>query len=135
MLYTEPLSSMPVYMTLCGNFLLVYTTENIMNIYNVMMSNNNNSNSNSNNMINRQLNFARLEPVRRISLDGIVTRISKVRSISLFHISHGGNQDHDLDTDFVLTHVEKNTSDLLIASFHQILLCLLEENCSYFRQM
>ncbi|RCH97573.1 hypothetical protein CU097_014770 [Rhizopus azygosporus] len=28
-LYTEPLSTMPVYMTLCGNFLLVYTTENI----------------------------------------------------------------------------------------------------------
>ncbi|CAO3659789.1 unnamed protein product [Rhizopus microsporus] len=79
-LYTEPLSTMPVYMTLCGNFLLVYTTENIVNIYNVMMSNN---------MISRQLNFARLEPVRRISLDGIVTRISKVRSISLFHISHG----------------------------------------------
>lgn len=126
MLYTEPLSTMPVYMTLCGNFLLVYTTENIVNIYNVMMSNN---------MISRQLNFARLEPVRRISLDGIVTRISKVRSISLFHISHGGNRDHDLDTNFVLTHVEKNTSDLLIASFHQILLCLLEENCSYFRQM
>ncbi|KAI8641262.1 RIC1-domain-containing protein [Parasitella parasitica] len=31
-LHSEPLSNIPAYMTLCGNFLLVYTSENVVNI-------------------------------------------------------------------------------------------------------
>jgi hypothetical protein len=72
---------MPAYVTLCGNFLLVYTSENVVNIYNINAS------------TNKPL--ARLEMVRRISLSGIVTRISKVRSISLFNPFYGGKQTHD----------------------------------------
>ncbi|KAI8882813.1 RIC1-domain-containing protein [Backusella circina FSU 941] len=73
-IYTETLSNIPAYITLCGNFLLVYTSENVLNIYNINSTNN---------------NKARLEMVRRISLGGIVTRISKVRSISLFNPFNG----------------------------------------------
>ena len=60
-LHTEPLSNIPAYMTLCGNFLLVYTSENVLNVYNISVGALPNSNS-------KQGGLARLELVRRISL-------------------------------------------------------------------
>lgn len=82
-LYSEQLANIPAYITLCGNFLLVYTSENVLNIYNISLGV---SNGNS-----KQGGLARLELVRRISLKGIVARVSRVRSISLFNPYYGGN--------------------------------------------
>ncbi|KAI9470023.1 MAG: RIC1-domain-containing protein [Benjaminiella poitrasii] len=36
-LHTEPILNFPAYMTICGNYLLVYTSENVINIYNINM--------------------------------------------------------------------------------------------------
>ena len=77
-LCTEQISNIPAYMTLCGNFLLVYTSENVLNIYNISLGSTN------------KPGLARLELVRRVSLKGIVARVSRVRSISLFSPFHGG---------------------------------------------
>lgn len=76
-LYTEPLVNIPAYMTICGNFLLVYTSENVLNIYNISVGA-------LPNYGNKQGSLARLEMVRRVSLKGIVARVARVRSISLF---------------------------------------------------
>ncbi|KAI7899477.1 RIC1-domain-containing protein [Cokeromyces recurvatus] len=73
-LHTEPLLNVPVYVTLCGNYLLVYTSENVINIYNV----------NVNALSTNKGEWARLDLVRRISLMGIVSHVLKVRSINLF---------------------------------------------------
>ncbi|CEP10533.1 hypothetical protein [Parasitella parasitica] len=75
-LHSEPVSNIPAYMTLCGNFLLVYTSENVINIYNVGVGALPGS---------KQGGLARLELVRRVSLKGIVARVARVRSISLFN--------------------------------------------------
>lgn len=79
-LFTESISNIPAYMTLCGSFLLVYTSENVLNVYNICLGASNNKGG----------TLARLELVRRISLKGIVARVSRVRSISLFHPFNGG---------------------------------------------
>ncbi|CAO0800336.1 unnamed protein product [Mucor circinelloides] len=86
-LHTEPLSNIPAYMTLCGNFLLVYTSENVLNIYNVSVGALPNGNA------GKQSGLARLELVRRIALKGIVARVARVRSISLFHPICGDQLD------------------------------------------
>lgn len=78
-LYTESISNIPAYIALCGNFLLVYTSENVLNVYNICLGAGNNKGA-----------LARLELVRRISLKGIVARVSRVRSISLFNAFSGG---------------------------------------------
>jgi hypothetical protein len=69
--------NIPAYMTICGNFLLVYTSENVLNIYNISVGA-------IPNYSKKQGSLARLEMVRRISLKGIVARVARVRSISLF---------------------------------------------------
>lgn len=84
-LYTESLSNIPVYIALCGNYLLVYTSENVLNVYNISVG------AIPNSANGKQGGLARLELVRRISLKGIVARVSKVRSISLFSAIHGDN--------------------------------------------
>lgn len=85
-LHTEPLSNIPAYMTLCGNFILVYTSENVLNVYNISVGALPNSSS-------KQGGLARLELVRRISLKGIVARVARVRSISLFNSICGDQID------------------------------------------
>lgn len=90
-LYTESISNIPAYIALCGNFLLVYTSENVLNVYNICLG------AAAGN--GKQGGLARLELVRRISLKGIVARVSRVRSISLFNPFNGGNSyliDHKL---------------------------------------
>jgi hypothetical protein len=87
-LYSEQLSNIPAYIALCGNFLLVYTSENVLNIYNISIG------AASSN--NKQGGLARLELVRRISLKGIVARVSRVRSISLFN-PFVGDQIHTME--------------------------------------
>lgn len=86
-LHTETISNIPAYMTLCGNFLLVYTSENVLNIYNISIG----ALPSSNN--SKQGSLARLELVRRISFKGIVARVARVRSISLFNAIRGDQID------------------------------------------
>jgi hypothetical protein len=81
-LYSESLANIPAYMTICGNFLLVYTSENVLNIYNITLGAAAGGGKGG--------GLARLELVRRISLNGIVARVSRVRSISLFNAYNGG---------------------------------------------
>lgn len=81
-LYTEPLSNIPAYIAICGNFLLVYTSENVLNIYNITLGTTAGNGKQGGGM-------ARLELVRRVSLKGIVARVSRVRSISLFNAYNG----------------------------------------------
>ncbi|KAI8335438.1 RIC1-domain-containing protein [Chlamydoabsidia padenii] len=69
-LYTESLHSMPVYMTICGNTLLVYTIDNQLSIYSVQLG---------------ETNQVGLDMIRQLSLAGIVSRAGRVRGISLFY--------------------------------------------------
>lgn len=110
-LHTEVLLNAPIYITLCGNFLLVYTSENVLSVYNVVLGNTN--------MISKQANFAKLELVRRISLAGIVTRVSKVRSISLFHV-YNGDQLRSIE-DMLSSNI------LLLVGGKLVMLCPSEE--------
>lgn len=66
-------------MTLCGDFLILYTSENVLNVYRVCVGG-----------ANSKQGSAKLELVRRVSLKGIVARVSRVRSISLFNPFQGG---------------------------------------------
>ncbi|GAA5814889.1 hypothetical protein MFLAVUS_008392 [Mucor flavus] len=77
-LYTEPITNIPAYMTLCGDFLILYTSENVLNVYRVCVGGANNKQGS-----------VKLELVRRVSLKGIVARVSRVRSISLFNPFQG----------------------------------------------
>jgi hypothetical protein len=105
-LYTESLSNIPVYITLNGNYLIVYTSENVLNVYNISVGNVPNG---------KQSGLARLELVRRISLKGIVARISRVRSISLFSAIHG---DHIVSNEDVIS-----ANILLLVDGKLIMLC------------
>ncbi|ORZ10211.1 RIC1-domain-containing protein [Absidia repens] len=71
-LHTEPLNSVPVFMTICGNTLLVYTLDNQLSIYSVHYAEGNPP-------------ATRIDLVRQLSLSGIVARAARVRAISLFH--------------------------------------------------
>ncbi|OAD01955.1 hypothetical protein MUCCIDRAFT_144086 [Mucor lusitanicus CBS 277.49] len=86
-LHTEALSNIPAYMTVCGHFLLVYTSENVLNMYTISVGALPNGNT------GKQGGLARLELVRRVSLKGIVARVARVRSISLFHPICGDQLD------------------------------------------
>lgn len=68
-------------MTLCGDFLILYTSENVLNIYNICLGVTTG---------NSKQGSTKLELVRRVSLKGIVARVSRVRSISLFNPFQGG---------------------------------------------
>lgn len=81
-MYTEPITNIPAYMTLCGDFLILYTSENVLNVYRVCVGGANNKQGS-----------VKLELVRRVSLKGIVARVSRVRSISLFNPFQGGKLD------------------------------------------
>ncbi|SAM06352.1 hypothetical protein [Absidia glauca] len=67
-LHTEPLHAMLMYMTVCGNTLLVYTVDNLLSVYSIQWE-----------------PVVRLDLVRQLSLTGIVARAGRVRGISLFH--------------------------------------------------
>lgn len=108
-LYTEPLMNIPAYITICGNFLLVYTSENVLTIYNIQagaLPNHNNK---------QQGNLARLEVVRRVSLKGIVARVARVRGISLFHPAFG---DQIRASEYIIT-----SNILLLVDGKLIMLC------------
>jgi hypothetical protein len=108
-LYTEPLSNIPAYVALNGNYLLVYTSENVLNVYNISVG----AIPNSGN--GKQGGLARLELVRRISLKSIVARVSRVRSISLFSPIHG---DHISSNEDVIS-----ANILLLVDGKLIMLC------------
>jgi hypothetical protein len=74
-LHTEPLHAMPMYMTVCGNTLLVYTVDNLLSVYSIQWE-----------------PVVRLDLVRQLSLTGIVARAGRVRGISLFHGDCGGKE-------------------------------------------
>ncbi|KAI8089450.1 RIC1-domain-containing protein [Halteromyces radiatus] len=71
-LFTEPLEAIPIYITTCGNFLLVYTLDNQLSIYAIHYVENN-------------IGATHIDLVRQIFLTGIVARPARVRGISLFH--------------------------------------------------
>ncbi|KAI8087829.1 RIC1-domain-containing protein [Gilbertella persicaria] len=100
LLCSESLDTIPVYMALCGQFLIVYTSDNMLTIYHVGVGATPNNSSNG-----RQMSPARLDMVKRISLKDIVARISRVRSISLFHAVHGDqlkSVEHVLSSNIIL---------------------------------
>ncbi|KAG0167795.1 hypothetical protein DFQ28_002894 [Apophysomyces sp. BC1034] len=80
-LHTEVLQHAPVYINICGSYLLVYTTENTLTIYSIYDNTENGSAAN----VNGVEYAAQLEMVRQVSLIGIVARVARVRSISLFN--------------------------------------------------
>ncbi|CAO3613910.1 unnamed protein product [Cunninghamella echinulata] len=71
-LQVEILSSIPLYITMCGSFLLVYTTDNQLSIYVIHYTESN-------------IPSTKIELVRTMSLGSIVSRAARVRGISLFH--------------------------------------------------
>ncbi|KAI8987265.1 RIC1-domain-containing protein [Mycotypha africana] len=81
-LYTEQLPHMPFYMSLCGNFLLLYTSDNTLHIYHIIMHS-------SNDLYYKQSRSVRLDLIRTIDLKGFVARAVKLRSISLFNPTCG----------------------------------------------
>ncbi|ORX51228.1 RIC1-domain-containing protein [Hesseltinella vesiculosa] len=68
----EPLKSAPIYITICGTFVLVYTTDNHLNIYGLQY-------------VDGNPGATRLDFVRQMALSGVVARSARVRGISLFH--------------------------------------------------
>ncbi|KAL1935687.1 hypothetical protein VTP01DRAFT_4827 [Rhizomucor pusillus] len=98
-LYTETLQHTPLYLSICGSYLLVYTTENVLNIYNIVTRSENPNAAVAAAMNgNGTANVARIERVRRIALGNVIARVTRVRGISLFS-NHAGDQittPHDL---------------------------------------
>ncbi|KAJ8656341.1 hypothetical protein O0I10_007906 [Lichtheimia ornata] len=88
-LHNEPLQSMPLYISICGTFLLVYTADNVLNIYSIQIRSENMNSGVSNG--NGTTSIARLERIRRVAFVNIVARASRVRGISLF-TSYNGDQ-------------------------------------------
>ncbi|KAI8384220.1 RIC1-domain-containing protein [Radiomyces spectabilis] len=89
-LHTETLPYMPAYVNICGKYLLVYTTENVVNIYHVM------TNDNFVNALtaNNPAYHAKLELIRRISFADVVARPARLRSVSLFGNMKGEQIEH-----------------------------------------
>lgn len=90
-LHIETVEHTPLYINVCGSYLLVYTTENVLNIYNIITRSSENANPAAMNS-NATVNVARLERVRRIAFGNVVARVTRVRGISLFG-SHVGGKD------------------------------------------
>lgn len=90
-LYTETLQHTPLYLSICGSYLLVYTTENVLNIYNIVTRSENPNAAVAAAMNgNGTANVARIERVRRIALGNVIARVTRVRGISLFSNHAGG---------------------------------------------
>ncbi|KAI9252811.1 RIC1-domain-containing protein [Phascolomyces articulosus] len=69
-LYTETLQHTPLYINICGNYLLVYTADNVLNIYNIITRSESINAANAAIMNgNGNVNVARLERVRRVAFD------------------------------------------------------------------
>ncbi|KAI9028097.1 RIC1-domain-containing protein [Phycomyces nitens] len=85
-LHTEVIHHIPNYITICGNFLLVYTSDNILNIYSIFIGSDVPPTMGN---LNPTANLARIKLSRQISLDGIITNASRVRGISLFNPNLG----------------------------------------------
>ncbi|ORY97505.1 RIC1-domain-containing protein [Syncephalastrum racemosum] len=92
-LHTETLSHVPLYLNVCGNYLLVYTAENVLSIYTIIAKSDS-ATSMSNGSANSVT--ARLERVRRVTFGGIVARVTRVRGISLFG-SYVGDQMNNMN--------------------------------------
>ncbi|KAI9489868.1 RIC1-domain-containing protein [Zychaea mexicana] len=91
-LYTETLQHTPLYINICGNYLLVYTSDNVLNVYNIITRSESINAANAAIMNgNGNVNVARLERVRRVAFGNVVARVTRVRGISLFG-SHNGDQ-------------------------------------------
>ncbi|KAI8993372.1 RIC1-domain-containing protein [Pilobolus umbonatus] len=73
-LYTETVSHPLIYITLSGGFLLVYTAENVLSIYNIVAIS----------TANKQGGQTRLELVRRMILTDIIPSARSIKTISLF---------------------------------------------------
>lgn len=83
---------MPLYISICGTFLLVYTADNVLNIYSIQIRSENVNSGLTNG--NGTASIARLERIRRVAFVNIVARASRVRGISLFTSYNGGTQIH-----------------------------------------
>ncbi|OAD78538.1 hypothetical protein PHYBLDRAFT_163644 [Phycomyces blakesleeanus NRRL 1555(-)] len=85
-LHTEVLHQIPNYITICGNFLLVYTSDNVLSIYSIFIGSDVPPTMGN---LNPAANLARIKLSRQIRLHGIITDASRVRGISLFNPSLG----------------------------------------------
>ncbi|KAI9317719.1 RIC1-domain-containing protein [Dichotomocladium elegans] len=90
-LHIEHLAQLPLYISICGAYLLVYTADNVLNVYSILVRsegsamNANGNHTTANGMSSSPgATAARLERVRRVAFDNIVARASRVRGISLF---------------------------------------------------
>ncbi|KAI8142660.1 RIC1-domain-containing protein [Fennellomyces sp. T-0311] len=91
-LYTETLQHAPLYISICGSYLLVYTADNVLSVYNIITRSESINAANAAIMNgNGNVNVARLERVRRVAFGNVVARVTRVRGISLFG-SHNGDQ-------------------------------------------
>ncbi|KAI7868750.1 RIC1-domain-containing protein [Spinellus fusiger] len=91
-LHTEVLRYIPVYVTICGSFLLVLSSENVLNIYSIFLGNDGIMMANTTGMASS----ARIRLTRQISFANIVSNVSRIRGINLFN-ARVGDQITTLD--------------------------------------